>query len=186
MSATRVPNMNTISRRIICSHGARKPDRIATAQLPARLLAVLLTTFVGTLAAQDAATPSPDAAGSVEVTVENIASTNGLIYASLFTSADGFPNAREQAVANRSVPASESTNGTLLLTFTEIPAGMFAISIMHDANANGILDTNFMGIPSEDYGFSQNPNSLFGPPSFEKAAVTLTAGEIKQLAIKLK
>jgi len=178
--------MNTIHRRTIFTRGARKPAFSTTVRLPASLLAVLLAIFAGALAAQDSTAPSPAADGSVEVTVANIASTSGLIYASLFTSADGFPNDRQQAIANQSVPASESSNGTLVLNFAAIPAGVFAISVMHDANANGKLDTNFMGIPSEDYGFSQNPNSMFGPPSFKKAAVTLTAGETKQLVIELK
>jgi uncharacterized protein (DUF2141 family) len=159
---------------------------INTARPAAWLITALLSIFAGSLAAQDTTTLPAASGGSVEVKIEGIASTDGLIYASLFSSANGFPSARELAVANQSVPASDSSNGTLVLKFLDIPAGAFAISIMHDANANGKLDTNFMGIPSEDYGFSQNPNSMFGPPSFDKAAVSLAAGETQQLTIKLK
>ena len=150
------------------------------------LITVLLGTFATGLAAQDKTSLPAETAGSVEVTIEGITSTDGLIYASLFSSANGFPDERNLASANQSVPASDASNGTLVLKFMEIPAGAFALSIMHDANANGKLDTNFMGIPSEDYGFSHNPNSLFGPPSFDKAAVALTAGETQRLTIKLK
>jgi uncharacterized protein (DUF2141 family) len=160
--------------------GCIKPVRPA-----AWLGAVLLAAFAPGLAAQEAVSPIADANGSVEVTIEGIASTDGLIYASLFSSANGFPGERQLAVANQSVPASDSSNGTLVLKFLEIPPGAFAISIMHDANANGKLDANFMGIPSEDYGFSQNPKSMFGPPSFDKAAAALAAGESQQLTIKL-
>lgn len=150
------------------------------------LVTAFLTIFANSLIAQDTTSLEAATNGSIEVTIEGIASTDGLIYASLFRSADGFPGERERAIANQSVPASDSSNGTLVLKFFEIPAGTFAISIMHDANANGKLDANFMGIPSEDYGFSQNPNSLFGPPSFDKAAAPLAAGETQQLTIKLK
>jgi uncharacterized protein (DUF2141 family) len=150
------------------------------------LLTALLTIFANNLAAQDMTTQVAEDEGSVTVTVEGIPSPDGLIYASLFSSAEGFPRERGLAIANQSVPASDASNGTLVLKFLEVPAGVFAISIMHDANANGKLDTNFMGIPSEDYGFSQNPNSMFGPPPFDKAAVSLAAGETQQLVITLK
>lgn len=187
MSVTGMPHMNTQQKSLsICTRGACHRDFINMHKPKAWLLAALLTCFANGLAAQDTATPVAGADGSVEVTVEGIASTDGLIYASLYISADGFPNARELAMANRSVPASESSNGTLVLNFAAIPAGVFAISVMHDVNANGKLDTNFMGIPSEDYGFSQNPQSMFGPPPFDKAAVPLAAGEKKQLLITLK
>jgi uncharacterized protein (DUF2141 family) len=161
-------------------------SRIKTARPAAWLFTALLSIVGSNVAAQDATTLSAESGGSVEVKIEGIGSTDGLIYASLFSSANGFPGEREQAVANQSVPASDSNNGSLVLKFLNIPAGAFAISIMHDANANGKLDTNFMGIPSEDYGFSQNPNSLFGPPPFDKAAVSLAAGETQQLTITLK
>lgn len=54
-----------------------------------------------------------------------------------------------------------------------LPAGKYAISVFHDENDDQRLNTNFMGIPKEDYGFSNNPNSTFGPPKFEKAAFKL-------------
>ena len=167
-----------------CTRAVGNPDSVDILRPAAWLITALLATLASGLAAQD--TTPADTAGTVEVTIEGITATDGLIYASLFSSANGFPGARELAIANQSVPASDSSNGILVLKFLEIPAGTFALSIMHDANANGKLDTNFMGIPKEDYGFSQNPDSLFGPPSFDKAAVSLAAGETQQLTIKLK
>jgi len=187
MSVTGMQRMNTRpGQQSILTRSTGSMSRIETARPAAWLITALLSIFAGSVAAQDATNLPAASGGSVEVKIEGIASTDGLIYASLFSSANGFPDERELAVANRSVPASDSSNGTLVLKFPDIPAGTFAISIMHDANANGKLDTNFMGIPSEDYGFSQNPNSMFGPPSFDKAAVSLAAGETQQLTIKLK
>jgi uncharacterized protein (DUF2141 family) len=46
-----------------------------------------------------------------------------------------------------------------------------AIAAFHDENRNGQLDKNAFGIPTERYGFSNNPPSTFGPPSFSAAAV---------------
>jgi uncharacterized protein (DUF2141 family) len=177
---TEHPARSTCTRAasdIVCSKILRPAAWLVTA---------FLTIFANSLSAQDTTSLEAATNGSVEVTIEGIASTDGLIYVSLFSSANGFPGERELATASRSVPASDSSNGTLVLKFFEIPAGTFAISIMHDANANGKLDTNFMGIPSEDYGFSQNPNAMFGPPSFDEVTLSLAAGETQQLTIKLK
>lgn len=59
------------------------------------------------------------------------------------------------------------------LTFTNIPSGTYAISLYHDENDNGALDLGAFRIPEEPYGFSNNPSSMFGPPSFEEASFQL-------------
>jgi len=53
--------------------------------------------------------------------------------------------------------------------FKDLPFGIYAIKIFHDENDNGELDKNFFGIPSEDYGFSNNAKGSFGPASWEDA-----------------
>lgn len=53
--------------------------------------------------------------------------------------------------------------------FENIPFGDYTIKLYHDENANGKLDTNFLGIPNEAFGFSNNARGTFGPPAFEKA-----------------
>ncbi len=51
----------------------------------------------------------------------------------------------------------------------DLACAKYAIVVYHDINKNGILDKNFLGIPSEPYGFPRNPSTIFGPPPFEKA-----------------
>ena len=55
----------------------------------------------------------------------------------------------------------------------ELPAGQYAVGIFHDVNLNNKIDNNFLGLPKEQYGFSNNARALFGPPSFEEAAFEL-------------
>lgn len=47
-------------------------------------------------------------------------------------------------------------------------AGKYAFKYFHDENKNDKLDSNWLGIPNEGYGFSNNAKGTFGPPSFEK------------------
>ena len=56
---------------------------------------------------------------------------------------------------------------TLEFKVDGLKEGVYAISIFHDENDNGQLDSNFIGIPSEPYGFSNNAKGMFGPPSFD-------------------
>lgn len=54
----------------------------------------------------------------------------------------------------------------------ELEPGRYAIKVVHDENGNGKLDTNFMGMPVEGYGFSNNPR-VMRMPTFEEAAFEL-------------
>ena len=66
--------------------------------------------------------------------------------------------------------------GTVRFVLQDLPPGQYAVNAFHDENDNGDLDTNLVGIPSEGYGFSNDPDSSFGPPDFEAAAVDVRDG----------
>lgn len=57
--------------------------------------------------------------------------------------------------------------------FKNIPDGIYALRFFHDENDNGELDTNFIGIPKEGYGFSNDARGIAGPPSFKAASFTV-------------
>jgi uncharacterized protein (DUF2141 family) len=56
----------------------------------------------------------------------------------------------------------------------------YALAVYHDKNSNGKLDKNFLGAPTEIYGFSNNARGVFGPPSFADAAITIDGSNTKQ------
>ena len=66
----------------------------------------------------------------------------------------------------------------------ELPDGIYAIGLYVDSNKNEKLDTNFLGIPTEQFGFSNNAKGRFGPPSFESASFELDA--FKEISINLE
>ncbi len=61
------------------------------------------------------------------------------------------------------------SNSKVVLSIDSLYYGNYAIKVFHDENNNHELDSNILGIPTEDYGFSNNANAWFGPPSWEKA-----------------
>ena len=75
-------------------------------------------------------------------------------------------------------------NDTVSLKIENIEKGNYAVSVYHDENNNGILETGgVFGIPVEPYGFSNNPTMTFGP-SYKKSVFKMTSD--KNISIKLK
>ena len=67
--------------------------------------------------------------------------------------------------------------GELRFVFADIEPGDYAVAAFHDADSDGKLNTNLLGLPTEGFGFSNGAVGFMGPPSFEEAAVTVGAGD---------
>jgi uncharacterized protein (DUF2141 family) len=70
-----------------------------------------------------------------------------------------------------------------MVIFKDIPKGEYAVSFVHDENDNKKMDTNFIGIPKEDFGCSNNATGVMGPPKYEDAKFQLTKN--KTINIKI-
>jgi uncharacterized protein (DUF2141 family) len=110
---------------------------------------------------------------NLTLTVNKIKSDKGVVRVLLFDKAAGFPDVVENAVKNASL---KIIGNKAVITFENIPTGTYAISVFHDSENTGKLRTNTFGIPRDGYGFSNNASGTFGPPSFEKAAFKVNAG----------
>ncbi len=58
---------------------------------------------------------------------------------------------------------------SLIWKLEDLPHGEYAIAVYHDKNTNGKLDTNLIGVPKEQYGFSNNARGKFGPAKWTQA-----------------
>jgi uncharacterized protein (DUF2141 family) len=70
-----------------------------------------------------------------------------------------------------------------IVTFKNLPKGEYAVSFLHDKNDNKKMDTNFFGVPKEDYGCSNNAKGFMGPPKYEDAKFQLTANKTVEIKI---
>ena len=68
------------------------------------------------------------------------------------------------------------TDKTVSFNFGTVEAETIGIRVYHDANSNGKMDTGFMGIPTETYGFSKDARGTFGPPELSEYLVSLKEG----------
>ena len=66
----------------------------------------------------------------------------------------------------------------------EVPVGEVAVLAFVDENDNGALDRNFIGIPNEPIGLSNNYRPK-GPPSFQRASFSVQSGSSHNLDIDL-
>ena len=115
----------------------------------------------------------------VSVEISNIKKAEGYLRIGIYDRSDVF---MKEAYQFQKVPITQK--GTCQVIFKNIPEGRYAISLFHDENGNGKLASNFIKIPKEPYGFSNNAMGLFGPPSFEQASFQV--GQVGDTSLKIK
>ena len=93
----------------------------------------------------------------------------GPIFCDLFNSGTGFPGPSPIIGGSQQHEAQEST----LCVYEGLPAGSYGISVIQDENANGTLDANVFGVPTEGYGVSNNVIPATEAPRWSDSVVTL-------------
>ena len=141
------------------------------------LLAAYLLLVVTPLSAQQAE-KSDQITGDLTVNVSGLKNNNGKVIIAVSDSKENYET--KGAEPFRRI-VSTITNLRAEVVFKYLPLGEYAIKVSHDENGNGELDTNFLGIPKEDYAFSNNAGGWFGPPNYKKAKFKFS----KNMAIKI-
>jgi uncharacterized protein (DUF2141 family) len=108
-------------------------------------------------------------AATVEVRVANVAAGKGKVNVAV-CDRERF---LKQCAYSASVPAQTNAAGETVVRVQGVPPGTWAVLAYQDENSNNELDT-LLGIPRENYGFSRDARSHFGPPSFDDAALPVT------------
>ncbi|WP_447980272.1 DUF2141 domain-containing protein [Candidatus Nitrospira bockiana] len=104
----------------------------------------------------------------IHVQILNIRNSTGTVACALFESSVGFPVEFLSSATNVMVIKIRKTQARC--DFEDIPPGTYAMAVIHDENMNGKLETNWMGIPTEGYGFSNDAKGMVGAPSFSAAS----------------
>jgi uncharacterized protein (DUF2141 family) len=72
----------------------------------------------------------------------------------------------------------EATSDRLTVRIPDLPPGKYAVAAFVDSNRNGKQDKNFLGVPNEIYGFSNNARGTFGTPDFAEAAFDIGENDV--------
>lgn len=123
-----------------------------------------------------AATP-----GSLSLRLSGFQSSEGQVLIAVFRGEDGFPGKPESAVKKL---VAKISDGRARVEISDLPPGEYAVSVVHDANSNNSLDTNWIGMPKEGFGMSNNAKGRMGPPKYRDAKFTLGAeGAVQSIKI---
>lgn len=123
----------------------------------------------------------PARAADLVIDIEDVGSQQGRLTAFVYDSAAGWDGGRPVVPLQRVYP----DGGTRLQArFTGLAPGRYAVVVLHDTNANGRFDVSALGIPKDDYGFSNNP-VLFGRPDFDRIAFELPAAGAR-ISVRMK
>ena len=125
------------------------------------------------LALLNASIAQAQTSNTIKVDIVGMHSNDGKVYCSLYSSADGFPDEFAKAAKTAT---SGITNEQAACEFDSVTPGDYAISVYQDENSNGKLDRNFMGIPKEGVGASNDAKGSFGPPKFADARFSYKGG----------
>jgi uncharacterized protein (DUF2141 family) len=104
----------------------------------------------------------------IHVKILDIRNSTGTVACALFESPEGFPNEFLRFATNIMIIKIRKSQARC--DFEDIPPGTYAMAVVHDENMNGKLDSNWVGIPMEGYGFSNDAKAFLGAPSFTAAS----------------
>ncbi|HEY5070419.1 MAG TPA: DUF2141 domain-containing protein [Caulobacteraceae bacterium] len=122
---------------------------------------------------------APARAAMVEVSVNGVTDARGHIRVDLCT---------RDTFLKPSCPysgAAEAMTGSTTVKIAGVPPGQYAIQAFHDETDQGVVHQNFLGIPREAIGFSNDAPVHLRGPSFADAAFTVERG-MQRISIRLR
>ncbi len=116
---------------------------------------------------------------NLTVTINNIKTIKGNIQIGLYNKKEFFPKVGQQF----KVFYVKVTSTRVEYTIKGLDHGNYALAIFHDENSDKKCNRNFIGIPYEDYGFSNNVRPFLSPPDFEDAMVNVNKNTIIEVKL---
>lgn len=123
-------------------------------------------------------------ANNLRVVATNVKSDQGKLYVWVYDKKDDWLSDRYRT--QKSVPVAGNRQGDRVTVELLLPAGEYALSIFQDVNDDGKLERNFIGLPKEPAGLSNNLRPKFGPPKYKDAAFPVAVGTLTEQKIELQ
>jgi uncharacterized protein (DUF2141 family) len=122
--------------------------------------------------------PSPQhqakAHSTITVRIEALRNDKGTVYVSLYDNKKAFSDNKGAVVSGKARPANQAA----VVVLDKVVPGRYALSFIHDENDDKKLETNWIGVPKEGFGYSKNAMGKFGPPKFDDALLDVPAGPV--------
>ena len=121
---------------------------------------------------------------NLQVIATNLKTDQGKLYVWVYDKKDDWLSDRYRT--QKSVTVAGNRDGDKLTIELLLPAGEYALSVFQDVNDDGKLERNFIGIPKEPAGLSNNVRPKFGPPKYKDAKFTVAVGVVTEQKISLE
>ncbi|MCJ8280589.1 MAG: DUF2141 domain-containing protein [Rivularia sp. ALOHA_DT_140] len=120
---------------------------------------------------------------NLTVAIKGIKNQKGQICLRIYESKRGFPLGNSSKSKSRCM---KITGNSLQQKFTDLKKGTYAVAVIDDQNGNNKLDRDFLGIPEEGFGISNNPivSVKTGTPKFEKVSFSLKQNQTIEIVMK--
>lgn len=133
----------------------------------ASLLALVLAPSLAAEAAQAPESKPHPQSCTLVINATGFRTDRGKAGAAVYSSPKGWPSHNDYAFCGGEIPIS---HGKATFKF-QVPPGVYAIAVIDDVNENKKLDRNWLGIPTEGFGFANNPRVFLKAPSFKAASI---------------
>ncbi len=110
-------------------------------------------------------------------------SSLGKVFCAMWRGPKGYPTKRKKAAhdgVDRKLRAQRA-----VIAIDDVEPGEYAVACFHDENANNDLDTNFLGIPVEGTGASNDARGFMGPPDYDDARFIVEPHQTKQVIVPM-
>ena len=125
-----------------------------------------------------ASATAADEGGVLRVVATNIQSDAGTLHVWVYDDPDTWLSDRYRT--QKSIKVLGNRQGDSIALEILLPAGRYALSVFQDVNDDGKLARNFIGIPKEPAGLSNNVRPRFGPPKFKDAQFKVGGATVEQ------
>ena len=112
----------------------------------------------------------------VTVQIRDTKRPEGSAGVALWAAAQGFPESIEHALETVYVPIDD---GVASAVFEGLEPGAYAVTVYNDRNGNREFDKNWIGMPKESWGVSNDARPRLRAPRFDEAVFELTTGPNK-------
>jgi uncharacterized protein (DUF2141 family) len=118
---------------------------------------------------------------SIRVEVSTFRNQKGVLGCLLFARGETFPESGAVAAARAPIAGATAT-----CTFPNVAPGTYAVSVLHDEDADGKMRKSFFGAPLEGYGVSNNHTYAMSAPKWDESRFQVRAGETRELRVSLR
>lgn len=117
----------------------------------------------------------PAAAGGLRLAIEGVRNDKGLVRVAICGTEACYRDRTGFAVSI----APSARAGTVMVELPDLEPGAYTVMLFHDEDGDNEFDQNFLGLPREGFGFSNNRRPFLAPPAYDSVRIDIGPGGLE-------